>query len=166
MAGAKVESERINERRIEEGRARRDQAAPQPDIAEPKPRSTTAGFFLFCGVEGDAGLLFQDKLFKRACIHRSNCSVRKGAISPGPEGTWHGAYTTYEEARRTAAELSPKKGAQLGVRQVLGQNADEVKQFEIIAALTEGTGTRATARITGVNRETVGTLALRVASVD
>ena len=53
-----------------------------------------------------------------------------------------------------------------GVRQVLGQNADEVKQFEIIAALTEGTGTRATARITGVNRETVGTLALRVASVD
>jgi hypothetical protein len=111
--------------------------------------------------------VFQDKLFKRACIHRSNCSVRKGAISPGRlEGTWHGAYTTYEEARRTAAELSPKKGAQLGVRQVLGQNADEVKQFEIIAALTEGTGTRATARITGVNRETVGTLALRVASVD
>ena len=40
------------------------------------------------------------------------------------------------------------------------------KQFEIIAALTEGTGIRATARITGVNRETVGTLALRVASVD
>ena len=111
--------------------------------------------------------VFQDKLFKRACIHRSNCSVRKGAISPGRlEGTWHGAYTTYEEARRTAAELSPKKGAQLGVRQVLGQNADEVKQFEIIAALTEGTGIRATARITGVNRETVGTLALRVASVD
>ena len=27
--------------------------------------------------------VFQDKLFKRACIHRSNCSVRKGAISPG-----------------------------------------------------------------------------------
>jgi len=54
----------------------------------------------------------------------------------------------------------------LGVRQVLGQNADEAKQFEIIAALTEGTGIRATARITGVNRETVGTLALRVASVD
>ena len=53
-----------------------------------------------------------------------------------------------------------------GVRQVLGQNADEVKQFEIIAALTEGTGIRATARITGVNRETVGTLALRVASVN
>jgi hypothetical protein len=58
--------------------------------------------------------VFQDKSFKRACIHRSNCSVRKGAISPGRlEGTWHGAYTTYEEARRTAAELSPKKGAQL-----------------------------------------------------
>ena len=30
----------------------------------------------------------------------------------------------------------------------------------------EGTGIRATARITGVNRETVGTLALRVAIVD
>src|SRR5258707_12422948 len=36
------------------------------------------------------------------------------------------------------------------------------KQIEIIAALTEGLGTRATARITGVNRETVATLALRV----
>ena len=46
------------------------------------------------------------------------------------------------------------------------RSADEAKQFEIIAALTEGTGNRATARITGVNRETVGTLALRVASVD
>jgi hypothetical protein len=58
--------------------------------------------------------VFQDKLYKRACIHHSNFSVRKGAISPGRlEGTWHGAYTTYEEARRTAAEMSPKKGAQL-----------------------------------------------------
>ena len=36
------------------------------------------------------------------------------------------------------------------------------KQIEVIAALTEGLGIRATARITGVNRETVGTLALRV----
>src|SRR3954468_15705607 len=36
------------------------------------------------------------------------------------------------------------------------------KQIEVIAALTEGLGIRATARVTGVNRETVGTLALRV----
>lgn len=36
------------------------------------------------------------------------------------------------------------------------------KQIEIIAALTEGLGVRATARITGVNRKTVGILALRV----
>lgn len=36
------------------------------------------------------------------------------------------------------------------------------KQIEVISALTEGLGVRATARITGVNRETVGTLALRV----
>jgi hypothetical protein len=36
------------------------------------------------------------------------------------------------------------------------------KKIEIIAALAEGLGIRATARITGVNRETVGTLALRV----
>src|ERR1700688_1738783 len=36
------------------------------------------------------------------------------------------------------------------------------KQIEIIAALTEGLGTRATARLTGVNRETVAILALRV----
>jgi IS1 family transposase len=36
------------------------------------------------------------------------------------------------------------------------------KQIEIIAALTEGVGIRATARLTGVNRETVGKLALQV----
>jgi hypothetical protein len=36
------------------------------------------------------------------------------------------------------------------------------KQIEVIAALCDGLGIRATARITGVNRETVGTLALRV----
>jgi IS1 family transposase len=36
------------------------------------------------------------------------------------------------------------------------------KQIEVIATLTEGLGIRATARLTGVNRETVGTLALRV----
>jgi IS1 family transposase len=36
------------------------------------------------------------------------------------------------------------------------------KQIEVIAALSEGLGIRATARITGVNRETVGKLALQV----
>jgi hypothetical protein len=36
------------------------------------------------------------------------------------------------------------------------------KQIEVISVLTEGLGIRATARLTGVNRETVGTLALRV----
>ena len=36
------------------------------------------------------------------------------------------------------------------------------KQIEIVACLCDGLGIRATARITGVNRETVGTLALRV----
>ena len=36
------------------------------------------------------------------------------------------------------------------------------KQVEVISALTEGLGIRATARITGVNRETVGKLALQV----
>jgi IS1 family transposase len=36
------------------------------------------------------------------------------------------------------------------------------KQIEVIAALTEGLGIRAAARITGVNRETVGKLALQV----
>ena len=41
-------------------------------------------------------------------------------------------------------------------------NLHRDKQIEVIAALTEGLGIRATARITGVNRETVGILALRV----
>jgi hypothetical protein len=60
--------------------------------------------------------VFQDKSFKRAC-YRSNCSVRRGALELGrSEGTWHGAYSTYEEARRTAAVMSPKKGAQLNCR--------------------------------------------------
>jgi hypothetical protein len=36
------------------------------------------------------------------------------------------------------------------------------KQIEIIAALTGGVGIRATARLVGVNRETVGKLALQV----
>jgi IS1 family transposase len=36
------------------------------------------------------------------------------------------------------------------------------KQIEVIAALCEGVGIRATARLTGVNRETVGKLALQV----
>ena len=36
------------------------------------------------------------------------------------------------------------------------------KQIEIIAALTEGVGIRATARLVGVDRETVGKLALQV----
>jgi IS1 family transposase len=36
------------------------------------------------------------------------------------------------------------------------------KQIEVVAALCDGLGIRAAARITGVNRETVGTLALRV----
>jgi IS1 family transposase len=36
------------------------------------------------------------------------------------------------------------------------------KQIDVIAALTEGVGIRTTSRLTGVNRETVGTLALRV----
>jgi IS1 family transposase len=36
------------------------------------------------------------------------------------------------------------------------------KQIEVVSALTEGLGIRATARITGVNRETVGNIALQV----
>jgi hypothetical protein len=67
--------------------------------------------------------VFQDKLYKRACVHRSNCSVCKGALNLGrSEGTWHGAYGTYDEARRTAAEMAPKKGAQLNCRLCHPQN--------------------------------------------
>ena len=36
------------------------------------------------------------------------------------------------------------------------------KQIEVIAALCEGVGIRATARLAGVNRKTVGNLALHV----
>ena len=36
------------------------------------------------------------------------------------------------------------------------------KQIEIVVALTEGVGIRATARLSGTNRETVGKLALQV----
>lgn len=36
------------------------------------------------------------------------------------------------------------------------------KQIEVVSALTEGLGVRATARITGVNRETVGKIALQI----
>jgi hypothetical protein len=75
-----------------------------------------AGFSLF-GVANQMTeyWVFQDKSFKRACIHRTNCSVRRGALNPS-EGTWHGAFPTYEYARRTAAVMSPQKGAQLNCR--------------------------------------------------
>jgi len=82
------------------------------------PALPRRGFSFFVELKGMPDYwVFQDKLFKRACIHRSNCSVRQGALNPGrSEGTWHGAFPTYEEARRTAAEMSPKKGAQLNCR--------------------------------------------------
>src|SRR5271155_1621147 len=41
-------------------------------------------------------------------------------------------------------------------------NLHRDKQIEVVSALTEGLGIRATARITGVNRETVGKIALQV----
>jgi hypothetical protein len=97
---------------------------PSPTLPSQNPALPRRGFSFFVELKGMPDYwVFQDKLFKRACIHRSNCSVRKGAISPGRlEGTWHGAYTTYEEARRTAAELSPNKGAQLNCRLCHPQN--------------------------------------------
>jgi hypothetical protein len=68
-------------------------------------------------------LVFQDKSFRRAYIHRSDCTVRCGALELGrSEGTWHGAFLTYEEARTTALVLSPKKGAQLNCRLCHPQN--------------------------------------------
>ena len=67
--------------------------------------------------------VFQDKSFKRACIHRSNCSIREAARNSGfSEGTWHGAFVTYEEARRTAVVMSPQKGAQRNCRLCQPQN--------------------------------------------
>ena len=41
-------------------------------------------------------------------------------------------------------------------------NLPREKQIEVIAALCEGVGIRTAARLTGVNRDTVGNLALRV----
>jgi hypothetical protein len=57
--------------------------------------------------------VFQDSLSKRAWIHRSTCSVFKGHLKGGGfEGAWHGAFETYDEARRTATEVGrAKKGA-------------------------------------------------------
>jgi hypothetical protein len=56
--------------------------------------------------------VFQDTSFKRACIHRRNCSVRDAAQNPGrSEGTWHGAFPTYEEA-----PVAPQKGAEVNCR--------------------------------------------------
>jgi len=100
------------------------QLPPSPTLPSQNPALPRRGFSFFVELKGMPDYwVFQDKLFKRACIHRSNCSVRKGAINPGRlEGTWHGAYTTYEEASRTAAELSPKKGAQLNCRLCHPQN--------------------------------------------
>jgi hypothetical protein len=68
--------------------------------------------------------VFQDKFNRRACIHRSGCSACKGALNlGGSEGTWHGAYGTYDEARLKAKEMAPGKGAQLNCRLCHPQNA-------------------------------------------
>jgi hypothetical protein len=50
--------------------------------------------------------VFQDTSFKRACIHRSSCKVRQRAQESGTvsEGAWHGAYPSYDEARRSASQ--------------------------------------------------------------
>ena len=53
------------------------------------------------------------------CHFRTKCTAAKKLIRPHRR---RGAYTTYEEARRTAAELSPKKGAQLNCRLCHPQN--------------------------------------------
>src|SRR6202012_4010256 len=44
----------------------------------------------------------------------------------------------------------------------LMNNLSHEKQIEVIAALCEGVGIRTASRLTGVNRGTVGSLALRV----
>jgi hypothetical protein len=44
-------------------------------------------------------------------------------------------------------------------------NLPRDKQIEVIAALCDGLGIRAVSRITGVNRGTVGALALRMVAV-
>ena len=76
-----------------------------------------AGFSLSGAEKMTEYWVFQDKSFNRACIHRSNCSVRQGTLNPGrSEGTWHGAFPTYGYARRTAAVMSPQKRAQLNCR--------------------------------------------------
>jgi len=72
--------------------------------------------------------VFQDKSFKRAWIHRSNCGVRQAAMKPDrSEGTWHGAFPTYDEARRKASVMSPKKGAQLNCRLCQRQTSNQGK---------------------------------------
>jgi hypothetical protein len=90
-----------------------------PSAAEDKPRwSPRRGFpYLEPAKKMTEYWVFQDKSFNRACIHRSNCSVRQGTLNPGrSEGTWHGAFPTYEKARRAAAVMSPQKRAQLNCR--------------------------------------------------
>jgi hypothetical protein len=57
---------------------------------------------------------------------------------------------------RTVAGPSPFED--LALMNVLSRE----KQIEVIAALCEGVGIRTAARLTGVNRGTVGSLALRV----
>ena len=93
---------------------------PASGREEPKP---AAEAFLSGAEQMTEYWVFQDKPFKRACIHRSNCSIREAARNSGfSEGTWHGAFVTYEEARRTAVVMSPQKGAQRNCRLCQPQN--------------------------------------------
>jgi len=112
-----LKSERITARRIDRVARRDESLSCLLSSVEPKPRRVAPAGFPLSGVANQMTeyWVFQGKSFKRACIHRSNCSVRQGALNkPGcSEGTWHGAFPTYEYARRTAAVMSPQKGAQL-----------------------------------------------------
>jgi hypothetical protein len=108
----RVESERIDKQRIEEGEFGVTKLPPSPTLPSPKPRSTTAGFFLFCGVGRGCRITgFSRTSSTNGLVFTIATSAFAKARSV--RAVWHGAYTTYEEARRTAAEMSPKKGAQL-----------------------------------------------------
>jgi hypothetical protein len=65
-------------------------------------------------------------------------------------------YALAGDISRTVAGPSPFED--LALMNVLSRE----KQIEVIAALCEGVGIRTAARLTGVNRGTVGSLALRV----
>lgn len=76
-----------------------------------------------------------------------------------PQGLWSKQRSRFVRCRSCGAEFSERKGTAL-----FGLRLLEQKVLEVFAHLADGCGTRQTARLVGVDKDTVTRLAMRAGS--